>query len=126
LQREREKPATIRDVARVSGVSVGTRFTESERSRFVRPATLGKVRAAIQALDFQPDSRAQNMRRRNTFTVGFVVDDIANPLHAATFKAADAELRGRGFSLYLVNTNGKAREEADAIEFASSTVASMA
>jgi LacI family transcriptional regulator len=56
------------------------------------------------------------MRRRNTLTVGFVVDDIANPLHAATFKAADAEMRGRGFSLYLVNTNGKARQEADAID----------
>jgi len=82
----------------------------------VRPATLGRVRAAIQELGFQPDTRAQNMRRRSTFTVGFVVDDIANPLHAATFKAADAEMRERGYSLYLVNTNGKAREEADAID----------
>jgi LacI family transcriptional regulator len=116
LQKEREKPATIRDVARVSGVSVGTVSRSLNAPDSVRPATLGKVRAAIQALDFQPDSRAQNMRRRNTFTVGFVVDDIANPLHAATFKAADAEMRGRGFSLYLVNTNGKAREEADAID----------
>lgn len=82
----------------------------------MRPATLGRVRAAIQELGFQPDTRAQNMRRRSTFTVGFVVDDIANPLHAATFKAADAEMRERGYSLYLVNTNGKAREEADAID----------
>jgi LacI family transcriptional regulator len=70
----------------------------------------------IQELGFQPDAQAQNMRRRNTFTVGFVVDDIANPLHAATFKAADAEMRERGYSLYLVNTNGKAREEAGAVD----------
>jgi LacI family transcriptional regulator len=116
LQKAREKPATIRDVARVSGVSVGTVSRSLNAPDSVRPATLGKVRAAIQALDFQPDSRAQNMRRRSTFTVGFVVDDIANPLHAATFKAADAEMRGRGFSLYLVNTNGTARQEADAID----------
>src|SRR5262249_45998800 len=116
LQRDREKAATIRDVARVSGVSVGTVSRSLNAPDSVRPATLGKVRGAIEALDCQPDSRAQNMRRRNTFTVGFVVDDIANPLHAATFKAADAEMRGRGYSLYLVNTNGKAREEADAIE----------
>ena len=116
VRKAREKPATIRDVARVSGVSVGTVSRSLNAPDSVRSATLGKVRAAIQALDFQPDSRAQNMRRRNTFTVGFVVDDIANPLHAATFKAADAEMRGRGYSLYLVNTNGKAREEADAID----------
>jgi LacI family transcriptional regulator len=111
-----EKPATIRDVARVSGVSVGTVSRSLNTPDSVRPATLGRVRAAIQELEFRPDTRAQNMRRRSTFTVGFVVDDIANPLHAATFKAADAEMRERGFSLYLVNTNGKAREEADAID----------
>jgi LacI family transcriptional regulator len=116
LKKTRGKPATIRDVARLSGVSVGTVSRSVNTPDSVRPATLGKVRAAIQALGFQPDSRAQNMRRRNTLTVGFVVDDIANPLHAATFKAADAEMRERGFSLYLVNTNGKAREEADAID----------
>jgi LacI family transcriptional regulator, galactose operon repressor len=116
LQKPKDKPPTIRDVARVSGVSVGTVSRSLNAPDSVRPLTLGKVRAAIEALDFQPDSRAQNMRRRSTFTVGFVVDDIANPLHAATFKAADAELRGRGYSLYLVNTNGKAREEAEAID----------
>jgi LacI family transcriptional regulator len=33
-----------------------------------------------------------------------------------TFKAADAEMRARGFSLYLVNTNGRARDEADAMD----------
>jgi LacI family transcriptional regulator len=116
LKKDREKPATIRDVARVSGVSVGTVSRSLNAPDSVRPATLGKVRAAIHALGFQPDSRAQNMRRRSTLTVGFVVDDIANPLHAATFKAADAEMRERGFSLYLVNTNGKAREEAEAVD----------
>lgn len=112
----KEKPATIRDVARVSGVSVGTVSRGLNTPDSVRPATLGKVRAAIQELGFQPDTRAQNMRRRSTLTVGFVVDDIANPLHAATFKAADAQMREHGFSLYLVNTSGKAREEADAID----------
>ncbi|HLW91048.1 MAG TPA: substrate-binding domain-containing protein [Roseiarcus sp.] len=116
MKRAQEKPATIRDVARLSGVSVGTVSRSLNTPDSVRPATLGRVRAAIQELGFQPDTRAQNMRRRSTFTVGFVVDDIANPLHAATFKAADAEMRERGYSLYLVNTNGKAREEADAID----------
>jgi LacI family transcriptional regulator len=116
LKKGFEKPATIRDVARLSGVSVGTVSRSLNAPDSVRPATLGKVRAAIRTLGFQPDSRAQNMRRRNTRTVGFVVDDIANPLHAATFKAADEEMRERNFSLYLVNTNGKARDEADAID----------
>src|SRR5437763_16312756 len=52
LQKEREKPATIRDVARVSGVSVGTVSRSLTAPDSVRPATLGKVRPAIQTLAF--------------------------------------------------------------------------
>ena len=111
-----EKRATIRDVARLSGVSVGTVSRSLNAPGTVRADTYSKVSAAIQELEFQPDSRAQNMRRRHTMTVGFVVDDIGNPLHATTFKAADAAMREHGFSLYLVNTNGRAREEAEAID----------
>ncbi|TPI38169.1 LacI family transcriptional regulator [Mesorhizobium sp. B3-1-9] len=111
-----DKPATIRDVARVSGVSVGTVSRSLNAPDTVRPGTLGKVRAAIHSLGFQPDSRAQNMRRRNTMTVGFVIDDIANPWHASCFKAVDSQMRERGFSLYLMSTNGRASDEAAAID----------
>jgi LacI family transcriptional regulator len=112
----REKPSTIRDVARISGVSVGTVSRSINAPDLVRPETLAKVRAAISQLDFRPDSRAQNMRRKSTLTVGFIVDDIGNPVHAQLFKAADATLREAGFSLYLVNTDGRARQEAEAVE----------
>ena len=116
MRKSRPKHATIRDVARLSGVSVGTVSRSINAPGSVRPDTFAKVEAAIRTLGFQPDSRAQDMRRGRTMTIGFVVDDIANPLHAVTFKAADAEMRERGFSLYLVNTNGRARAEADAID----------
>jgi LacI family transcriptional regulator len=116
MKRGTGKAVTIREVASSAGVSVGTVSRCLNAPDTVRPATLAKVRAAIQALGFQPDSRAQNMRRRNTLTVGFVVDDISNPWHAFSFKAADAELRKDGFSLYLVNTNGRPNEEAAAID----------
>src|SRR4051812_15373495 len=110
------KSVTIRDVASTAGVSVGTVSRSLNAPDSVRPATLAKVRASIAALGFQPDSRAQNMRRRNTMTIGFVVDDIANPWHASSFKAADTVLRERGYSLYLVNTNGRPGDEAGAVD----------
>ena len=111
-----QKSTTIRDVASTAGVSVGTVSRSLNAPDSVRPLTLAKVRDAIQMLGFQPDSRAQNMRRRNTMTIGFVVDDIANPLHASSFKAADAELRPHGYSLYLINTNGRPADEASAVD----------
>ena len=111
-----ERSSTIRDVAAVSGVSVGTVSRSLNAPETVRPVTLEKVRAAIKELGFQPDARAQNMRRRNTLTIGFIVNDILNPIHAMVFKGAEAELRESGYWLHLVNTGGKARQEAEAID----------
>jgi LacI family transcriptional regulator len=110
------KATTIRDVARISGVSVGTVSRSLNAPDTVRPDTLSKVRTAIKALGFQPDARAQTMRRRKTMTVGLVIDDIANPWHASCFKAIDSEMRAHGYSLYLMSTNGRASEEAAAID----------
>jgi LacI family transcriptional regulator len=113
---ESKKSTTIRDVAKAAGVSVGTVSRSLNAPDTVRPLTLNKVRVAIQSLGFQPDSRAQNMRRRNTMTIGFVVDDIGNPLHASVFKGADTVMREKGYSLYLVHTNGRASDESAAID----------
>ena len=109
------KPATIRDVARTAGVSVGTVSRSLNAPDTVRRATLEKVQAAIETLGFKPDPRAQGMRRRNTMAVGFISNDISNPVHAVVFRGAETELRARGYSLLVVNTGGYAEREADAI-----------
>jgi len=110
------KPATIRDVARAAGVSVGTVSRSLNAPQTVRRATLEKVRAAIESLGFKPDARAQGMRRRNTLAVGFISNDISNPVHAVVFRGAETELRARGYSLLVANTGGSAQREAEAID----------
>jgi LacI family transcriptional regulator len=110
------KPATIREVARAAGVSVGTVSRSLNAPDTVRRATLEKVQAAIERLGFKPDPRAQGMRRRNTLAVGFISNDISNPVHAVVFRGAETELRGRGYSLLVVNTGGNPEGEAAAID----------
>jgi LacI family transcriptional regulator len=116
LRPGRKGTVTIRDVAAMSGVSVGTVSRSLNAPETVRASTLARVRATIRDLGFQPDARAQNMRRRNTLTIGFVVNDILNPIHARVFKSAEAELRDNGYWLHLANTEGQARREAEAVE----------
>ncbi len=109
------KPATIREVAKSAGVSVGTVSRSLNAPATVHPRTLARVRAAIAALGFKPDPRAQSMRRRRTLAVGIVIDDISNPVHGAIFTAAEAVLRDHGFFVRLVNTSGIAAREAESI-----------
>ena len=56
------------------------------------------------------------MRRRNTMAVGFIINDITNPMHGRVFKAAEIELRERGYTLHLINTGGEPRREAEAVD----------
>lgn len=116
MRQQLKRSVTIRDVAATAGVSVGTVSRCLNAPNTVRAVTLRKVRTAIQELGFQPDARAQNMRRRSTMTIGFIVSDILNPVHAMIFKGAESELRESGYWLHLVNTGGKARQEAEAID----------
>src|SRR5690606_28478356 len=106
---------TIRQVAEAAGVSVGTVSRALNAPSSVKPATLARVRAVIEELGFEPDPRAQNMRRRFTMTVGYIVNDITIPTHARVFRAAEGEFNAGGYSAFLVNTGGRPNEEAEAI-----------
>ena len=48
-----------------------------------------RVRAALAALRYEHDILAQSPRRGSTWTIGFVISNIANPLFAEI--AVDAE-----------------------------------
>lgn len=64
--------ATIKDVARKAGVSVGTVSHVLNGSASVRDATRERVLAAIDELDYHPSATARSLRRRRTGVIGIV------------------------------------------------------
>ena len=64
------------------------------------------VMAAVRDLGYQPDMLAQGLRRGKTFSVGFTVSDIANPVLAEIVTGAEKRLREAGYSLLLTNSEG--------------------
>lgn len=89
---------TIRDVARLAGVSVSTvsqvlngKGRISEKTRFV-------VEQAFAELDYIPNSRAQTMRSEKSDTVGLLIPDITNSYFAKLVNSAQNQLYEYGFS----------------------------
>jgi len=64
--------------------------------------------AAVTELGYQPDMLARGLRSGRTFSVGFTVSDIANPVLAEVVTGAEKRLREAGYSLLLTNSEGKA------------------
>jgi LacI family transcriptional regulator len=110
----REKP-TIKDVARVAKVSVGTVSRVVNRHPSVDPATRGRVVRVMARLGYVPDVIAQSMRTLVTRTVGFVVPDISNPNWAWILQAASQELQPRGYTVVVASTGGKREVELEVL-----------
>ncbi len=97
---------TIRDVARVAGVSAGTVSNVLNRPSYVNAATRQRVRDAMVALDFHPTRSARQFRPGRERTLGLVMADMGNPFFVDVALAADAEARRLGVGVVIV-TNGE-------------------
>ncbi|QKE85580.1 LacI family DNA-binding transcriptional regulator [Arthrobacter sp. NEB 688] len=95
---------TIYDVARESGVSIKTVSRVINDAPNVRPATLARVRSAIDLLGYQPDPAAQRLGGGRLPTVGVVVDSIADPFFARFAAVVEARATAVGMDVLIAST----------------------
>lgn len=115
MDRKRER-LTIRDVARVAGVSIGSVSRVLNHSGTVGPEVRSKVLQAVEELKFTPSAVAQSMRRRSTLTIGCIVREIVIPALAEFVHSAQAVLDEAGYSLLLSNSEGRREREVELLK----------
>lgn len=113
---------SIKDVARLAGVSVATVSHVINETRFVTDETRGKVLAAIDELQYSPNILARKFKTGSRDTVGFIVPDIANGYFATLIEEVEDVLQARGFRLIVSNTREDAARELDSLRVLSSGV----
>lgn len=98
--------ATLRDVARVAGVTPSTvsRALDPSKRDLVNEATRARIRAVVEELDYRPNLGARNLRRGRTMTVGVVVPDLANPIFAPFTRGIAHALEPSGHLPLLADT----------------------
>lgn len=97
---------TQKDVAKLAGVSTATvSYVINNGPRPVDEETRKKVLRAIEQLNYQPNAIARSMITKRTNTIGFLIPDILNPVHAAIAKAFEDALSTAGYSLILGNSD---------------------
>ncbi len=96
----------MREVADRAGVAMSSVSRVLSGHPDVSPRMRQVVMAAVRELGYRPDLLAQGLRRGKTFSVGFTVSDIANPVLAEIVTGAEKRLREAGYSLLLTNSEG--------------------
>ncbi len=99
------KRPTQKDVARRAGVSRSTvSYVLNDQARLMIPIsdeTRQRVLDAIAELGYEPDARAQSLRRGHTNMVGVIIPVIQNPFFWQMLSGISESLQGAGYSLHL-------------------------
>ncbi len=95
---------TLRDVARLAGVSVWTASAAVNNKEGVSDRLRKRVAEAMQALDYHPDYVARSLKARCTRTIGIVIPDITNPFFTDLISGAETEARKNGYSVILCDS----------------------
>lgn len=107
---------TIRDVARLAGVSVATVSRVLNNSALVSPETRENVMQAVSQLGYRPNANAQALATQVSDTIGVVVMDVSDPFFGALVKAVDTVAQQHQKYVLIGNSYHEAEKERHAIE----------
>lgn len=95
--------ATIKDVARLSGVSIAT------VSKYINGGNLKEenrinIEKAIQQLDYRVNNFARGLKMNKSMTVGIVVDSITNTFYTSIISTIEECFHEKGYSSIICET----------------------
>jgi LacI family transcriptional regulator len=102
---------SIRDVARLAGVSVGTVSNVLNKPDEVSADSIARVQRAIDELGYVRNDAARRLRAGVSSTVGFVVLDGQNPFFNEVVRGAEDEATKNGIAILVGNTDEDATRE---------------
>jgi len=103
---------TMRDVAARAGVSLVTVSRVVNGHDSVQASTRARVHAAVEELQYVPDQMASSLRSRQTSTLALMLPTIANSFWTTIARGVEDEAEGRGYSVFLCNTDDDFAKEA--------------
>ncbi|PPY35262.1 transcriptional regulator RbsR [Cronobacter sakazakii] len=98
--------ATMKDVARLAGVSTSTVSHVINKDRFVSEAIRLRVEEAIRTLNYAPSALARSLKLNQTRTIGMLITASSNPFFSELVRGVERSCFERGYSLVLCNTDG--------------------
>jgi LacI family transcriptional regulator len=107
---------TMRDVARVAGVSAKTVSRVFNEDPHVTEETRERVRWAMQKLNYVPNLLARSFRAGADPAVGLAVPEIGDPFFAEITSSIEIDLVGRGMAVVVSSLGQAAERERSALE----------
>ncbi|MER9693351.1 LacI family transcriptional regulator [Mesorhizobium sp. M0179] len=102
-------PVTLRQVAATAGVSVATASKALNGQGRMTAETRQRIRETAQRLGFRPNSLAQSLLRRRSFTVGLLTNDTYGRFSLPVMSGISDALVDAGVSVFMCNVEDDPR-----------------
>ncbi len=107
---------TIKDVAKLAGVSTSTVSRALSNRVFVEEETRQRVIEAVAVLGYKPNIMAKGLKEGRTQTIAMLVPDINSLYYPMIMKSVEKYGADRGYSIILCNNNEDIEKEKQNIQ----------
>ena len=105
--------ATIKDVAKLAGVSTATVSAAINGTAFVSPKLKARVDQAIVELGYATDGIARSLKKGKSSLIGLIVDDVTSPFYAELVEEIETLAHQNGYTVLLCHTGRDVKKERD-------------
>jgi DNA-binding LacI/PurR family transcriptional regulator len=102
---------TIKDVAKLAGVSTATVSRVLSGSNIVSEPLRTQVMESVDILDYQPNQLGRSLRRQATNLIGMIVSDIQNPFFTSILRGAQDGFQPKGLPILTMNSDENPDQE---------------
>jgi LacI family transcriptional regulator/LacI family sucrose operon transcriptional repressor len=103
--------ASIRDVAKLAGVSPSTVSRVMNNTARVDEEKRKRVLDAIEQTGFQPNELARALFKQSSRIIGVIVSSIVNPFFSEMVRAIEEEAFEYGYRILICDSNGNVEKE---------------
>lgn len=107
---------TIKDIARVAGVSHTTVSRALRADPRITPETTERILDLAEAMGYIPNLIAQSLNAQRTFTIGMLVTSVADPVVMDFTEGAEDVAHDCGYCIFLSTSRNDPQREANVIE----------
>ena len=113
----RQRPVTIKDVARAAGVHPSTVSRSLDPTHTaISAGTRDRVLEVARTLGYRPDILASGFRRQRSRTIGVVIPDFGNPIYGQLIRGITLQLERDGYVALIVETRDRVDRLDEALE----------
>lgn len=111
------KRVTIKDIAKIAGVSYATVSRSLSDSPEISEATKSRILEICKAEGYYKNSLAKGLVNHKSYLLGLIVPDISNNFFSEIALEIETYARGKGYHIILCNSNHCPQTTKEAFEF---------